>query len=275
MPKISIVAPYFNRKRELWHTLKVMEKSLFKDFEFIIVDDGSDAEQRIEDFNNIFSFLKLIRIEPKDKYYINPCIPYNLALSRAVGDIVILQSPECMHMGDVLNFVANNTRAAQYLVFSCYSLGRPASSLLQTVDFNCSIEELEMRVVNTLGRFSDKSCDVVGRYDSWFAHPSIRPCMYNFLVSMPMKDMMELGGFDERFAYGHAYDDTNFADRVLKKKMEVIFVDKPYCLHQFHPPMLYNVPNFAAKEQKNRLLYEELLKDPNYSVINSFVKETN
>lgn len=117
MPKISIVSSYFNRKNELWRTLKVMDKSSFKDFEYVIVDDGSDYRQRIEDLAEEFKFVKLKRIEPADKHHINPCIPFNMGIAMAEGDIIILQSPECMHMGDVLNFVANNSKDNQYLVF--------------------------------------------------------------------------------------------------------------------------------------------------------------
>ena len=269
---ISIVSAYYNRKKALWRTLKTIEKSDFKNFEFIIVDDASDSSQRIEDLAEEFDFIKLVRIEPEDKHHINPCIPFNLGFSLVTGDIVIIQSPECLHMGDVLNFVANTSKDNQYLVFSCYSLSNNIDNKLNFVDFNLPLVELELAIINAIGEFSTKSCDIVGRYDSWYAHPIYRPSYFNFLVSMSTKDLRELGGFDERFADGHAYDDTEFVSRINKKKMDIKLIEKPFCLHQFHQSVLHNVPDFMAKEIKNRKLYEECVKLPHYKVENSFLK---
>jgi len=271
VPKISIVSAYFNRKTELLRTLKTMEKSKFRDFEYVIVDDASDYRQRIEDLTNEFKFIRLKRIEPADKHHVNPCIPFNMGIAMAQGDIIILQSPECMYMGDVIDFAANNSKDNQYLVFSCYSLGSVASNKLEGVDFNLSLQDIENNATQVIGGFSTGSCDTAGRYNTWFAHPVYRRCDYNFLVSMPMKDMRELGGFDERFADGHAFDDTDLAARILKKKMDINFIEKPFCLHQFHHSVLQDIPNFRAKEAKNKKLYEELLNSPDYKIINSFM----
>jgi glycosyltransferase involved in cell wall biosynthesis len=268
--RISIVTAYYNRKLAFWRTLKTIEKSEFKDFEFIVVDDASDSNQRVEDFAEKFKFMKLIRIEPQNKRHINPCIPFNMGFGKARGDIVIIQNPECMHMGDVLSFVANNSKENQYLVFSCYSLGEMTSNKLGLVDFNSPAVNFELDIINTVGGFVNRNCDDVGRYDSWFAHPVYRRTCFNFLTSMPMKDLRDLGGFDERFAEGFAFDDTDFVSRVQKKGMDIKIIEKPFCLHQYHPPFLHHVSNFRVKELRNKQLYEEAVKSSNYKVKNSF-----
>lgn len=271
IPKISIVSAYYNRKKALWRTLKTMEKSHFKDFEFIIIDDASDSSQRIEDLAEEFNFIRLVRIEPKDKHHVNPCIPFNLGFSLVTGNIVIIQSPECLHMGDVLSFVANNSKDNQYLVFSCYSLSNSVDNKLNSVDFSLPLIELEPSIINAVGSFSNKSCDEIGRYDSWYAHPIYRPSHFNFLVSMPTKDLYDLGGFDERFANGHAFDDTEFVSRIYKKKMDIRLIEKPFCLHQFHRSVLQEISNFRAREMRNKELYEECIKSSHYKVKNSFL----
>jgi glycosyltransferase involved in cell wall biosynthesis len=271
MPKISIVTSYFNRKKELWRTLKTIEKSSFKDFELIIVDDGSDYRQRIEDLAEEFKFIRLKRIEPKDKQWVNPCIPFNMGIAMAQGDIIILQSPECLHMGDVIDFVDNHSKDNQYLVFACYSLSQKSSNNLESVDFNLSLQDIESSATGAIGGFTTSSCDTAGRYNTWFSHPTYRYCLYNFLVAVSTKDMLDLGGFDERFAYGLGFDDTDLVARILKKNMDIKLVAKPFCLHQFHASVLEQAPDFRAREVKNKKLYEDSLKNPEYKVKNSFI----
>jgi glycosyltransferase involved in cell wall biosynthesis len=273
MPKVSVVSTYYNRKNELLRTLKSMEKSTFKDFEYIVIDDASSTEHRIEDFLDSYPFLKIKRVESEEKYYYNPCIPYNMAIAMATGDIIILQSPECMHIGDPIKHVVENIEEGKYFVYSCYSLGQATSLKLSFMDMSLPMSAIENELNNIIGPFANESCDRIGRYDSWFTHPTHRPIPYNFLSAMTMKDMRELGGFDERFADGHAFDDTDFLARVIKKGMKVSIVDKPYCLHQYHPSVLNYIPGFFKKEQQNRLLYEQLYSQPHYYVKNSFLKE--
>ena len=55
---ISIVSAYYNRKPQFYRTLKSIVKSKFKDIEYIVVDDCSSNEHRIEDLVKEFSFLK-------------------------------------------------------------------------------------------------------------------------------------------------------------------------------------------------------------------------
>lgn len=273
MPKLSIVSTYYNRKLELYRTLKSIERSNLKDFEYVIVDDASSNEHRLEDLVEQFKFIKLKRIEPEQKTYYNPCMPYNLAISLAEGDIILLQSPECIHVGDSMQHAVDNVKYGNYIVYSCYSLGRSESSMLNHLDYNLDDVSFESQLSSLIRGFREISCDNGGRFNSWFTHPVYRKLTFNFLSAMTMKDMRELGGFDERFADGFAFDDTDFLERIIKKKMTIDIVRRPFCIHQFHPPITMAIPSFSEKEMKNRLLYEQLKEEPHYYVKNSFVKE--
>ena len=72
------------------------------DFEVIAVDDCSDEDQRIDDLANRFSFLKTHRIQKENKWYNNPCIPFNIGFSLSSGDQIIIQNDECLHYSDIL-----------------------------------------------------------------------------------------------------------------------------------------------------------------------------
>jgi GT2 family glycosyltransferase len=272
MSKISIVSPYFNRKPELIKTLKVMRKSSVKDFEYILIDDASSDEHRIEDLVVEFPFIKLTRINPNEKKHINPCIPFNMGIAKANGDIIILQSPECLHVGDVIDYALNNTKQNQYVVFPCFSLSPKSSSVLNTVDFNMENNLLNETLIKRVGGLTDFSAEgPAGRNNSWFSHPTYRKCLYNFLVALTVVDLHDLGGFNEGLAFGHGYDDTDFVARVIKKGMEVLTPLEPFCLHQHHRSFLTEFSNFKEKETRNRLIYEKALLSQDYKVTNSFI----
>lgn len=267
MPKLSIVTAYYNRKEALIRTILTITKSSFKNFEFIIVDDASDESQRLEDLASLYSFIKLIRIDPSEKTYINPCIPFNIGFEQARGDFIVIQNPECMYVGDILSFVMNNLYENKYLVFSCYSLGNVVDKKLNMVDFNLPYLEFERNVAQVLGNFNNRGCDGTSRYDSWFIHPKYRVAYFNFLAALTRKDLYDLGGFDERFAHGYAADDTDLVARIKKKGMNIELVEKPFCLHQFHPFIVHDRANLRANEARNRALYEESRKLPHYRAL--------
>ena len=78
---ISIVTSYYNRKQIFIRTLNSIKSQLdiYKNpLEVIVVDDGSDAEERLEDLVVEFPFLKIVRLEKENKWYKNSCIPFNI-----------------------------------------------------------------------------------------------------------------------------------------------------------------------------------------------------
>jgi glycosyltransferase involved in cell wall biosynthesis len=136
---ISIVTAYHNRKKIFVKTLESFEKSNFIDFEGIAVDDCSHDDERLEDLVERFPFLKIIRLEKKDKWYVNPCVPFNIGFKHALGDKIIIQNPECLHSDDILNFVNDNLTDNNYFSFGCYSLSEiQTSAVLQLGNFNNS-----------------------------------------------------------------------------------------------------------------------------------------
>ena len=104
MKKVSIVMAYYNRLPQLEFTLKTIEMSKYEgEIEIIIVDDASDpnmmAKQGIGGRDNI----KITTISLENRWWNNPCIAFNIAFRQVSGDIVIIQNPECIHVGDVVS----------------------------------------------------------------------------------------------------------------------------------------------------------------------------
>lgn len=104
---ISIITAYYNRKELFRKTLLSIARFEYSEnMEFIAIDDGSDEEERIEDLIHEFPFLKVIRLEKKDKWYQNSCIPFNEGFRHAKGDKIIIQNPECYHFDNVIEFTS-------------------------------------------------------------------------------------------------------------------------------------------------------------------------
>lgn len=265
---ISIVTAYHNRKKLFIKTLESFQKSITTDFEVIAVDDCSYDEERLEDLTEKFPFLKIIRLEKKDKWYVNPCVPFNIGFKHASGDKIIIQNPECLHADDILNFVENNLSEGNYLSFACYSLSEIQTlGVLQLDTFKSFINPSTYK----------KKSVVADGDEGWYNHSVYRPKSYHFCTAITKKDLEELGGFDERFAKGVAFDDDEFIHRI-RIKLNVIFIDDFVSLHLWHYGNDKNatVTNRVNMDNKfwemwnsNNYLFNYVTKIENkYSIIN-------
>lgn len=260
---ISVVMAYYNRKQHLINTLYSMNKSSIKEFEVIIVDDGSDEEHRIEDLEEKFNFLKVIRIEKEEKKHINPCFPTNIAISHSKGDLIIIQNPECFHYNDIFYHVINNLEINKYLAYT--TLNKDISSILVNIDWE-----------KNYGKQIDNIIKIDLNDDSiqWYCHSKYRPLPLNFCSAITRKDLIDLNGFDERYSDGIERDDIEFLERIKRKKMEIEIVDDNLVIHQSHPPFHYVQNNAKELRLKNHKLYsmttekEKIIKaNPNKVII--------
>ena len=211
---------YYNRKNLLDKTIESIEKSNVKDYEIIVVDDASDIPLVCEKAH-------VIRIEPKDKWYHNPCIPFNIGFRQAKGDIILIQNPECYHVGDILSYVENNIKENTYLTFGCYAI-----NVMET-------EALHRGIMPRIGNYIfAKNSSIKREYNGWYNHSVHRPVAYHFCSAITKSDMFALGGFDERYANGVAFDDNEFIRRI-KRTMDVKIIHPPFTIHQYHHHFQY------------------------------------
>ncbi len=239
---ISVVTAYYNRKSLFIRTLDSFSPSIGKiNFEVIAVDDGSDEEERLEDLVNKYPFLKVIRLERKNKWYSNSCIPFNVGFSHCTGDKVIIQNPECYHFGNILDYVDKNLRTNEYLSFGCFSLDQVNTMDHKKINDKNNILDL----IRNNNRTHEFNGDL-----GWYNHSKYRPCAYHFCTAIMINDLLELGGFDERYALGYGFDDDEFIWRIQTKKMNVKIIDDIIVLHQYHYPYQAG-KKFKDKNQEN------------------------
>lgn len=257
---ISIVTAYHNRKKLFINTLKTIDK--FKgnnEIEVIAVDDCSSEEHRIEDLEKTFSFLKVIRIEKENKWYVNPCAVFNMGFKKAKGDVIILQNPECIHIGDVIE-KASKINENEYLSFGCYSIDENKTSLVT----NYLEKEFELDTILNIIEPNYRPVSHDGD-NGWYNHSFLRPVGYHFCSAITKKNLDDLGGFDERFAHGIAFDDNELLLRIQKKGLKLKIVNNPFVAHQWH----YSTHNYTHLNvheliDKNRKLLEIIRQEPNW-----------
>jgi GT2 family glycosyltransferase len=258
--KISIVMAYRNRRVLLSRTLHTIARSAQKDIEIIIVDDGSRSDQRIEDLPQFFPCVRVVRVEEKDKWYTNPCAAYNLGISEAKGDIVVLQNPECLHVGDVLTNVVNSIQKDNYISISAYALDKRRTEELGVERY------LMPGFPEYFKLYPQQAFNKLG----WYNHPYFRPVGYHFCAAILKSNLDKLGGFDERYAVGFAYDDDELVCRVKRLGLAVVIPTEVSVIHQYHDKE--RPKNFMYLLEKNRQLFEITKTESIIKVINRYEK---
>jgi len=230
--RISIVMAYHDRPRQLYNTLMSLSLSKVKDFEVIIVDDGSPQDVVTHICETYFPQIHVFvhRIPLKDKWWINPCIPYNRGFKQARGDIIIIQNPESIHFsGDILDYVASSTKPGEYTSFACYS-----TTEQQYLNHFLPLST-ETSSEGFLKRVSDGILPL--QRDQWYNHPQYLPKAYHFCSAIYHQDLLDIGGgFDERFAQGYCFDDDEFITRIRNSKLKVCMPPTSFgfVVHQWH-----------------------------------------
>jgi GT2 family glycosyltransferase len=260
--KISIVIQYYNRRTLLLNTLRAIQQSKIKhDIEIIITDDASNDIHQIADICQLFTDIKIIlyRFEESEKWWHCPVIPANKGIAMATGDVVILLGAECMPIGDVILDVSSRIKPNTYLVYSTLALSEHDTNRLS----HMSYEEI---CNNTFNGF-------------WYQHSQTNNHGFNFCTAILRSDLLELGGFDERYGWGVDYGDADFVLRLKRKGMNFITVDSPFVYHQYHEKFIYTEFNSRVDHnaRSNRLVDRELYNyvinnEPNnIKVTNSFL----
>ena len=142
---------YFNRKQQLFKTLDSINESSFKDYEVIIVDDGSIDEHMLnmdELKTHCSGTIKLFTINRNKKFWYNSCIAYNLAFSNADGDKIIIQNPETYHMGDILSTVENNLNDSNYLTVHTLSVNESTTNEIYTKNNITEVSNYKQPIMN-------------------------------------------------------------------------------------------------------------------------------
>jgi hypothetical protein len=229
---ISIVCTYHNRKSQFITTLNTIKFQIdsgdLEDVEVVCVNHNSDEENNIDDLPKDFNFLKVINLNTDTK---NPCIPYNVGFSNAVGDKIIIQNAECCHIGNIIQKTSESLEEDNYLSFACFSADLMTSNLIKSIITSCNERSVEA-IKNKVYSLPQTGPGFLS--NSWYNHSRFSPRNLHFTTAITKNNLDKLKGFDERYAIGMDYDDDDFIMRVNRLNVEIVNIDDPFSVHLYH-----------------------------------------
>jgi glycosyltransferase involved in cell wall biosynthesis len=220
--KVSIILPYYNRKKLLIRTLDSFQLLYSSDsgLEIVIVDDHSDDKNRIEDLVRRYN-LNIMLFRLPNKSGVNPCYPYNVGVRQSKGSIIVLSSPEILHTSNMFE-ISNNFEKLDDVTYFQFSVF-------------CLLEEMEeLDTTKFYENLGETGFSYANRFGSWYTHSKIRPTCLNFFSALTRNTYYRLSGFDERFRYGTGYDDEEFKLRILELVDSVEWMDNAEAVHMNH-----------------------------------------
>lgn len=249
MAKIVIVMPYFDRQYQLNKTLSTIATSKHDDFRVVIVDDNSPNDIVLPEVGFPIEIMKI-----KGKNWTNCAPVWNYGFNRALSfnpDIIILQSAECYHVGDILTHAECDVTAGNYLAYGCFR-----------IDKETTYKEHDIMELSTTHNFAVGAVEGNIGECAWWNHPIYNRVPQYWCTAISAGNMIMLNGVDERFAYGYAYEDGYFQHQVENLRLEIEITDYPFVVHQWHDHIYPE--KLVGKVNPNVKIYEELMKDNNY-----------
>lgn len=231
--KYSFIMPYFKRAKQFVNTLKSFQKfyGTRNDWEIILIEDGKNhndyaEHERLMQIYQHFSGGIAIKYAVAEKSNVHDSSTYrNQAARMATGTYLVQTSPECLHTVDILHGfdVEFWLNPDKYIVCGCQDETMP---------------------------------------NGWRHHSVHHPSRFHYCSALSKENYERIGGFDEKYSEGIAYDDNDFLCKILfDGKMTLVERDDLVVIHQLHDKEHMKLPNRRELWLKNRNYFIEKWKE--------------
>lgn len=203
---ISIVMTSSNRSKQTYFTLDSFLQNNFKNIQVILVDDSSIDPIDFEKLKEYPFTIDFISIKKECKYWLNPCINYNIGFKYVQGGKVIIQNAEVCHVGSVIDFV-NTIKDDTYYIFD----------VIASKDYE-SNEKIYKDDVKTTNIYNKDYFGI------WYQNSISSNRQLHFLTAMNRIVFNKIDGFSYDYAFGCGYDDDDLllkisANNITKKSI--------------------------------------------------------
>jgi hypothetical protein len=205
--------------------------------------------------------LKIFTIPSSERWWVNPCIPYNIGFKHATGDIIIIQNPECLHVGDVISHAVNSINDSSYITYSVVAIIDSNVNQMNRIR-ELRVDKLFEQNVNSVIDVNHiNNTDVINK-NHWYNHPIYRPRHFHFLSAITNDNLKSIGGFNEEYALGAAWDDADFVVRIQRMGLKM-FIVPPNVVYGIHQPhnFITKVRRRVTKDlmQINEKIFEKMI----------------
>ncbi len=180
--------------------------------------------------------VKLVTIQTKNKWWVNPCVGFNTAFTFIDSPITIIQNAECYHATDIVEYVVNNLNKGEYVAMSALNITKES---FEKIDKHTSPDQIDTAGAN------------------WYCHSEHRNKPFNFCAAIHTEDLKRAGGFDMRFAKGIWFDDDAFLHNLEANQILCRIEDSQLVFHQWHENNWESRPDYQNLLNINKKLITE------------------
>lgn len=232
---ISIVMTASDRSKQTYFTISTIAASKNKNIHLVVVDDSTEDSLNQESLEKYGIYTDFIRIKRDKKFWVNPCVNYNIGFLFMKGERVMIQNAEVCHIGDILESVRENHNPS-YFVFNVTS-----SRNLETNEKIYALED-----VTYVGTHKEEFCG------DWLQHHTKMDRGYHFLSFTSRKNIETIKGFSWDYSFGIWYDDDDFLKKIRYHNIPVTNVIQEETLiglHLYHTMAKSTAQNTSLKTQ--------------------------
>lgn len=201
---VSIVLPTCGNIQLTQLLLKQIASSAYKNVQVVLVDDSDDIfdDKYLDSYPCRIDYVKINRAK---RDWVNTCINYNIGLTFAKGEHIIIQNPYVFHVGDVISHTRTNCLAGKYTVYDVIASRSHAAS-----NAVIALEAIKALTYASIEKLITNKSDY-----KWYQHSVRRQQGSHFLTAIHRDDLAKLNNqFDYDLALGHWYDDSEFIYRI-------------------------------------------------------------
>lgn len=201
---ISIVMTSSNRSKQVYYTLKTIEKCSFKNVHVIIVDDSDIDPIKKEELEKYPYHIDLVYIRTENKYWINPVVNYNIGFKFIKGSRVVIQNAEVCYVGDILGWISKNVSDNNYYSFDVKAIN---SFKNNEVIYNTNNLMTDIYLKDKL-------------FLMWY-HGRNNITNYHFLTAMTRNTFELVKNFSYDYTFGVDFDDNDFLLKIKSKNINI------------------------------------------------------
>ncbi len=212
---ISVCMPYYDRFEAFCYGLASLESNYYaENLEIVVADDGSP--EPLTDVRSILDIHVINMAGPKPPK--NPCVPINIAVAHASGDIIALTNPEIIHKEPVIRTLLAHLRHVDDYVIAC-----------------CRNQHT--------GRWLVKP-------GLEYEHPVPKGAGFHFFAMLHRELWHKAGGFDHEYRDGQGFEDNDWLWRLHMVGARFKIVEDAVV---YHPPSRTNWPKGGLARNRELL----------------------